>query len=579
MKVEQYFRYINDPVILFEAKAPGKILYENRSALKLLNPIETNGSWEAVQQELTFNRLFCASKKEQEEFWRILSVTDQIPLMDTEITLYSGEKVYVTFCASRIQDGGMELIQVNIVDIFRPKDGGQAASALELVFNAVNRSPSTQQAINRVLEAAGECVGANRVYVFEAVSPTLTSNTYEWCAEGIEPAIDRLQNLPKEEYSYDKITEQGIYIVDDIRKLPESDRVILEPQGIKALAIVPIVSTEGPLGYVGFDDTAKYRIWSQSEVHLLESLASVLSFLLIRKNAEQRLKNSWEVLNAVTSSIDSDIVVSDICTGEILFINEAHIYAAVSEADIRSLTHLELLKQYHRDKRFKNALPIMVDEKGRVLRDSYSFEYQSPATGKWYLIHDMIIKWIDGKNVLIETATEITTQKNHEAELEMVAFTDSMTGTYNREWGRQALAQIIEKPNELQDHTLVFIDLDGLKKTNDTFGHGAGDQMIIRTIEIIRSCIRKSDILARWGGDEFLLILQANEQQSQMVMEKVMTAVEQSNAAGKQPYPLGFSYGIVQILREKHRNVEMLINEADKKMYKNKAAKRGLLVK
>ena len=118
------------------------------------------------------------------------------------------------------------------------------------------------------------------------------------------------------------------------------------------------------------------------------------------------------------------------------------------------------------------------------------------------------MEWTDGRKVHIETATESTHQKLYEERLKHYASTDTMTGTYNREWGTRIMRDMVASAEQEKDAiSVVFLDVDGLKEINDTCGHEMGDEVIIKTVDMVRSCIRKSDFMCRWGGDEFLLVL------------------------------------------------------------------------
>ena len=91
-----------------------------------------------------------------------------------------------------------------------------------------------------------------------------------------------------------------------------------------------------------------------------------------------------------------------------------------------------------------------------------------------------------------------------QSELSSLALTDELTGLYNRR-GFICLSEVQLKLARRSgcDMVLFFIDVDGLKQINDSFGHSEGDNALIRTAEVLRMTFRESDVLARIGGDEF----------------------------------------------------------------------------
>lgn len=126
-------------------------------------------------------------------------------------------------------------------------------------------------------------------------------------------------------------------------------------------------------------------------------------------------------------------------------------------------------------------------------------------------------KWIrisairdDGGAVLfyIASFTDITDRKEAEARIEHLAHHDILTGLHNRfSMGERLEQAIASARREQQRLALLFIDLDRFKNINDSLGHHVGDQLLIEVAERLRGCVRDSDIVARIGGDEFIVVL------------------------------------------------------------------------
>jgi len=121
---------------------------------------------------------------------------------------------------------------------------------------------------------------------------------------------------------------------------------------------------------------------------------------------------------------------------------------------------------------------------------------------------------------------------------------------------------------------LFFIDLDRLKWINDTLGHPEGDLALINTGNVLRKTFRESDIIARVGGDEFVVLaLNSFEERTEAVVSRLKSNLLAFNAENQGSYPLSFSIGVASSGNEEPRSIDELQAEADQRMYENKKAK------
>ena len=122
---------------------------------------------------------------------------------------------------------------------------------------------------------------------------------------------------------------------------------------------------------------------------------------------------------------------------------------------------------------------------------------------------------------------------------------------------------------EKKDFSLVFIDLDQLKMVNDQEGHSAGDRYLIRFAKGFGACLRKNDMFARIGGDEFVVLLPGCTKDAAAVrMEELRTALSREKETGS------FSFGVAHVSEGVAENAEQLLRRADLAMYQDKAQRK-----
>ncbi len=141
---------------------------------------------------------------------------------------------------------------------------------------------------------------------------------------------------------------------------------------------------------------------------------------------------------------------------------------------------------------------------------------------------------------------------------------DTLTGLYNRNFFERWHPKIMSQAERAGvDLVVVSVDVNGLKKMNDSSGHAAGDRMIKSLARLFLKTVRDSDLVIRMGGDEFLLILWNSQPEgAEKMLGRVLEKAEKKE--------LSFSYGLA--LAEKGKNIIGKVEEADAKMYLMKKA-------
>jgi diguanylate cyclase (GGDEF)-like protein len=157
--------------------------------------------------------------------------------------------------------------------------------------------------------------------------------------------------------------------------------------------------------------------------------------------------------------------------------------------------------------------------------------------------------------------------------LERLAVTDPLTGLANRRGGEQNIASEISRAKRQQSPlSCILLDIDRFKAVNDTFGHQAGDHLLRETSALLRRALRAYDILVRWGGEEFLIVLPGVDfEQARRLAERVREEVHmlETNGLGR----ITVSAGVSTL--DTDYDFEAMLSHADRQLYRAKASGRN----
>ncbi len=226
------------------------------------------------------------------------------------------------------------------------------------------------------------------------------------------------------------------------------------------------------------------------------------------------------------------------------------------------------------------VMKAIEDHLGRKKPDSFCVEYRlrhKDGSWRWIMDRGQAIWDLRGAPVrMAGSQTDITERKATESLLTLQARTDALTGVANRrEFERMFVEHFRLARVNSQQLTVCICDLDHFKAVNDYYGHAAGDRVLISFAGILRENLRKSDLLARIGGDEFVVSLPGTSAEEAVpLVEKMRDQLRCSSfEAPAGNFRVTSSFGIVG-LRFEHRDSEELLAEADRLLYSAKGTGR-----
>jgi diguanylate cyclase (GGDEF)-like protein/PAS domain S-box-containing protein len=160
---------------------------------------------------------------------------------------------------------------------------------------------------------------------------------------------------------------------------------------------------------------------------------------------------------------------------------------------------------------------------------------------------------------------DVTEQKKAEEKIWYLSFHDKLTGLYNRAYFEEELKRL--NTQRQLPITIIFCDVNGLKEMNDNYGYNMGDKLLCKVAEILKSCFRSEDVVVRWGGDEFIIVLPlTDDKTADEIIGRLRRKCEQSS---RPDFPVSISIG--KAVKERlSQSIDMVINTAEKRMLMNK---------
>ena len=286
-----------------------------------------------------------------------------------------------------------------------------------------------------------------------------------------------------------------------------------------------------------------------------------------QKQIEKRLKESESKYRSLVDSTDDSIYLVD-RSYKYLFINKKHLSRI-------GLPNVQYEGRPFSDFHSQLESKSFSEKVDRVFEtgESAQYEYKSFMDGKYFFQTYSPVKDKEDKTVAVTIISkEISKLKNMEKELIRLSYTDVHTDLYNR----RGFFNLMEHQLKLAGRQnkklfLLYADLDNFKKINDKYGHQEGDRALIEVARILKNTYRESDIIARIGGDEFVVFpIETSEDCADTISARLQKNIENYNSKNSRDYKLSMSVGVASFDAESPATVDGLLDKADKLMYKHK---------
>ena len=271
---------------------------------------------------------------------------------------------------------------------------------------------------------------------------------------------------------------------------------------------------------------------------------------------ERQLELGQKALRTVLEHTPNSVIVMDRKTKEIMFQNKAAKFLLASDMLVEQ-GNLSTVEQ-------------VLSGFEENCEESVTWELSSANPPLYLSVHSSQINWLN-RPAYLHTLRDSTEDKQAEEELRTFAYYDGSTGVGNRNSGLDYLKKQLAKQCPF---IVVFIDMDGLKYINDTFGHVAGDFALRELAQTLNSTVRDGDCVFRMGGDEFLIVFHKGDQ---TVVERVVSRVRNILTLKNEQldYSIAFSAGSYLYDGGESVGVEELLQRVDSVMYLEKRKKKS----
>lgn len=400
-----------------------------------------------------------------------------------------------------------------------------------------------------ILTAVGRYLQIDSAYLcsVDGVAEGYMDVIAEWRGEGVPSGFEQTKNQRRFSFLYGEKL-----LVLSSTSGEERFKAEMEQAGIKAISVLPIVVRDRVSMYACFEMKRVERNWELEEIKFLSDSVKVMQSILVKRIQKNSLAGSYAALEEILNNVGSSIYVRDKQSGRLLFANRC-------------------LRSDFRDEVEQNKLAEIFESEIPQESEEGSLEISLEDKGSWYDFLYKNIIWVDGREVRLCSVQDVTEKKMYQKKIERLAYTDFLTGLYNRLCCERDLAKFVDTAKKLGvEGAVLYMDLDDFKHINDSLGHQYGDVLLKSIAQGMRNVQGIYNSCYRMGGDEFVIIIPPDQHgMIERIVEGIKAVFSRPWFLKDADYYCTMSMGIVHFPTE-GEDVADLIKKADIAMYEAK---------
>lgn len=447
--------------------------------------------------------------------------------------------------------GGSEEAE-NVRNQYSKSQISESAARIEAMTQMI-RLPGSGDSVESMLEKAlaivGEYLNLSCGQIFQVDSTRKTMDVLsEWVSDGSVSFLDKSKNIP----AFPFIPEEKTLVIGSDSLMKSEFAVQLRELGIWAIMIFPISSGEENRRYAAFSQMNRKRVWQLEEIKFISDMVRVLQSIFTEELQRNTLASYQASMETILDHIGCCIYVKELESGNILFANKM----------LKNIFAKEL-----KDGSFEGMLGQAIASERR----KGTFELYQKDIKCWYDLLYSRITWTDGSKAEMYALYDISDRKSYQRKIEQQAYTDFLTGLYNRMCCERDMARHIDEAKKKGERGgILYLDLDDFKHINDGLGHQYGDVLL----KSISSNLRRIDGIRntcyRMGGDEFVIVIPPDSYpRFEGIIEDIRQIFAKPWFLKDADYYCTMSMGIVTF-PDDGDNVQELIKKADIAMYEAK---------
>jgi len=514
---------------------------------------------------------------DRQKFIQTISKNGEIANYEVQLKKKDGSPFWGSLSARAIKDesGNVKYFDGILEDITERKRAENLHNSIYKISEAVHSTKNLDELYRSIHIIISELMPAKNFYI-AICDQTMETITFDYYVD----QFDR-STRPRSSRKFSKGLTEYVLLTgkplladkETVKRLTKEGKV--RPHGRTPVDWlgVPLKTNEKIIGVLAVQSYTKGLRLREKNMDILKFVSTQVAMAIERKAAQKALTESEEKYRWV---VDNSLAG--------LYITQKHILKFYNQrfAEMFGYRSTEGLLEVHINKLVDPASWNLVEKQVRLResgkKNTIQYEFEGVRKdGSRFSIEALGSRIVyEGKPAIQGTMLDITERKKAEEELRRFATTDVLTGVFNRGYGLLLFGkQLKEQKRRRSKLCICYIDVDGLKDINDTYGHKEGDEALRIVSEFFNETLKGTkSLICRLGGDEFLLIFPScSLNKAKTMWQQIARRVKSFNARNLKPYSISLSSGFAEFDSVHQKSVDQLIAIADYEMYKDKQSK------